>query len=82
MPRYDYHCPANGRTLEVRHGMSESVSTWGELCERAGLSAGDTPPDAPLERRIGSAVPLTGARPGSREAPGPSCCGPSSCGCA
>ena len=81
MPRYDYHCPTNGRTAEVRHAMSESVSTWGELCERADLPVGDTPPEAPVERRIGGAVPLTGRGAAARETPPSSCCGPS-CGCA
>lgn len=80
MPRYDYHCPANGKTAEVRHAMSESVSTWGELCERADLAVGDTPPDTPVERRIGGAVPLTGRGGETREAAASSCCGPS-CGC-
>ena len=36
MPTYDYYCPANARTLEVRHSMSEKLSTWGELRARAG----------------------------------------------
>lgn len=50
MPRYDYHCPANGRTVEVRHGVDERVLTWGELCERLGLSPGETPPGSPVEK--------------------------------
>ena len=43
MPTYDYRCDANGRTLEVSHRMSESLSTWGELCERAGIRPGRDP---------------------------------------
>jgi hypothetical protein len=50
MPTYDYLCEANGQVVEVRHPMSDTLSTWGELCERAGLEAGDTPADAPVQR--------------------------------
>ena len=46
MPTYDYLCAANGRTVEVQHRMSEEVTTWGDLCQRAGLETGDTPADA------------------------------------
>jgi hypothetical protein len=52
MPRYDYLCPTNGRVVEVRHGIDELLSSWGELCARAGLAAGETPPDAPVERIV------------------------------
>ena len=52
MPRYDYSCEANGFIVEVRHGVDERLSTWAELCERAGLPPGDTPPDAPVEKVI------------------------------
>ena len=50
MPSYDYYCPANARTLEVWHGMRENLVTWGELCARAQLDVGDTPPDSPVQR--------------------------------
>ena len=52
MPRYDYHCEANGRTVEVRHGFDEKLLTWREVCERAGIPRGDTPADAPVEKVI------------------------------
>jgi hypothetical protein len=52
MPLYDYICPANGTQIEVEHSMKTAVRTWGELCERAGLDLGDTPPDSPVEKRI------------------------------
>lgn len=52
MPRYDYHCPANGLVVEVSHGMRETLLTWGEVCERAGVPAGETDPEAPVERVI------------------------------
>lgn len=50
MPTYDYRCEANGRVVEVNHPMRETLSTWGELCERAGIEPGDTPPDSPVRR--------------------------------
>jgi len=52
MPRYDYLCPANGAIVEVRHGIDERLSSWGDLCARAGLALGETPPEAPIERVI------------------------------
>jgi hypothetical protein len=61
MPCYEYHCTANGRTLEVRHSMAERLTTWGEVVDRAGVEAGDTPADAPVERLISTPVPLTGS---------------------
>ncbi len=77
MALYDYYCEANDRTVEVRHGMSETVKTWGELCEAAGLERGDTPEDAPLRRLMSAPVPLTGGSTGSSSGPA---CG-TSCGC-
>jgi len=77
MALYDYYCEANDRTVEVRHGMSETVKTWGELCEVAGLESGDTPADAPLRRLMSAPVPLTGGSTGSSSGPA---CG-TSCGC-
>ena len=50
MPSYDYVCEANGRVVEVRHRMSETLSTWGELCDTAGIDAGDTPVTSPVKR--------------------------------
>ena len=50
MPKYDYNCPANGRTIEVMHRMSERLTTWGEVCKCAGIEAGDTPADSPVEK--------------------------------
>lgn len=50
MPTYDYHCDANGQTLEVNHRMSEKMLNWGELCERAGTDPGETPLSSPVKR--------------------------------
>ena len=79
MAVYDYYCEANDRTVEVRHGMSESVKTWGELCELAGLENGDTSADALVRRLMSAPVPITGGSTSLGSGPAP--CGPS-CGCA
>lgn len=50
MPTYDYLCEANGRVVEVRHRISESIATWGELCQRKGIDSGDTPAEAPVKK--------------------------------
>jgi len=80
MAIYEYRCEANGRTVEVRHGMSEEIRTWGELAERAGVEPGDTPAAAPVERLMSAGFPLTG---GATSATGPASdppCG-SACAC-
>ena len=82
MPTYDYHCSSNNRTLEVRHRMSEQVRTWGELCALAGVEAGDTPVDAPVERlATGGQVVSSGALKDSvPPCSSGSCCGGGGCG--
>jgi predicted nucleic acid-binding Zn ribbon protein len=72
MPKYDYLCPANGRTIEVQHRMSEEVTTWGELCERAGLETGDTPADSPVEKTFTRASLMAAANVGSDSSGGSS----------
>jgi len=79
MALYDYYCETNDRTIEVRHGMADSLRTWGELCAVAGIEPGDTPGDAPVRKLMGAPVPLRGSSESG--APGPGPCGPS-CGCA
>ncbi len=78
MPYYEYHCRTNERTLEVRHGMSEQVDTWGELARRAGIDPGDTPEDAPIERLMSAPAPLAGQTASGPAAGG---CG-TGCACA
>jgi predicted nucleic acid-binding Zn ribbon protein len=80
MPTYDYHCEANGRTVEVSHRMAERLITWGEVCERAGLPLGNTPARTPVNRLVSGAAVLSG-KSGSAAAAmescaaGPACCG-------
>jgi len=67
MPTYDYRCDANGRVLEVNHRMSESLSTWGELCRHLGIEPAGTPIDAPVHRLAtgvtSSPAPISAAAP-------------------
>lgn len=50
MPCYDYFCEANGQTVEVRHGMSVVLETWGEVCYAAQVPMGDTDFMAPVRK--------------------------------
>ena len=50
MPTYDYRCDVNDSVVEVRHSMSVTVQTWGELCEIAGIDPGDTDQITPVSR--------------------------------
>ncbi len=52
MPRYEYRCETNGELVEVSHTMSERLTTWGEVCQRAGIEPGKTPADTPVEKVI------------------------------
>lgn len=81
MPYYEYRCPANGRTVEVRHAMSGRLETWGEVAEAAGLELGDTAADAPVERLMSVASVATGGEGGSAPSGGFQGCGPG-CACA
>lgn len=66
MPRYDYFCDANGRTVETVHRISEQVCTWGELCARSGADPGETPADAPV-RKIITAPPMANTPAGDSD---------------
>jgi len=82
MPRYEYRCDANSRTIEVEHPMSEKLETWGQLAERAGEPLGNTPASTPIERLISLSFAKTSGS-GSRSGPefgGGGGCGPG-CGC-
>ena len=83
MPAYDYHCAANGRTVEVSHSMTAMLHTWGELCDAADMEAGDTPVETPL-RRVFSAPLLGGMSESGSEAAAPQPnvpCQPGGCPC-
>lgn len=87
MLTYEYFCSANDQTIEVAHSMRDSITTWGELCQRAGIEPGATPADAPVERLIsgGMLARVHGGTPSSQAAlptlPMGGCCGnPAGCG--
>jgi hypothetical protein len=84
MPNYDYHCPANGRTVNVRHSMLDGCLNWADVCERTGEPLGDTSPEAPVERLLHGGFLKVRRRRGANAA-GPvshtgSCCGVQGCG--
>ncbi len=81
MPTYEYRCEANGRVVEVTHRMAEHLSTWGELCERAGIARGRTAADAPVSKLMSASAVVSRGNLGSTERPcdtGMSCGG---CAC-
>jgi hypothetical protein len=82
MPKYDYRCEQNGQTVEVSHAMNDKVSTWGELCQLAGIDAGETPADSPVHKLISGGFVATGASsaPASAHACAtPACCSGGMC---
>lgn len=52
MPTYDYRCEATGRIVEVSHKLDEKITTWAELCARAGLEIGTTPKESAVTKLI------------------------------
>ena len=82
MPTYDYRCAANGRTIEVKHRISESFHTWAELCQVAGLDLGDTPAESPVQRLAtgGQVVKSGSLKESTMPACGASGCGGGMCG--
>lgn len=79
MPRYDYFCPANDRTVEVAHSISATLRTWGEVCKAAGLKPGNTPATAKVQRMIAAAMLLGTKRGGGSGHGSGSCCGETGC---
>ncbi len=81
MITYEYFCPTNSQTVTVEHSMSESLATWSELCQRAGVPQGDTDPQAAVERLIsGGLLAVTSSRTQENPLPMAGCCGnPTSC---
>jgi len=83
MPTYDYFCEANGQRVEVSHKMSESISSWGDLCQRAHIEPGETPADTPVRKLISGGA-VVGASALKNPEPAPSCggggCGGGFCG--
>ena len=84
MPTYEYRCEKNGRLVEVRHSMAERLSSWGELCARAGISPGKTDPKAPVQKLISAGFVRAGSGGSEPECAQPGCgsgfCGTGACG--
>ena len=83
MPTYDYRCDANDKVLEVSHRMSDTISTWGDLCKCAGVASGDTPVDSPVHRLATGGNVISSNNLGSGPAPActtGSCCPGGVCG--
>lgn len=84
MPTYDYYCAANDRTIEVSHSISERLTTWGAVCERAAISPDGTAAEAPVTRLISRAgVVHSGVLRNLEQPPcqtGAPCCGAGQCG--
>jgi predicted nucleic acid-binding Zn ribbon protein len=82
MPTYDYFCDANGEKVEVFHPMSELITNWGELCNKANRPLGETAENEPVRKLISGGAIISS---GSRSEPEPSCpaagcCQGGSCG--
>ncbi|MCX8049590.1 MAG: zinc ribbon domain-containing protein [Methylohalobius sp.] len=80
MPTYDYLCRVNQKIVEVRHGMNETIRTWGELCRLAGIDPGSTPPDAPVEKLITGGNVISSNSLKNPEPCGAGTCGMGACG--
>jgi predicted nucleic acid-binding Zn ribbon protein len=83
MPTYDYHCDANGQTVEVVHRMTEVINTWGELCEKAGIDPGKTSLETPVQKLMSGGNVVSSQNLGSGSAPvcnTGGCCGGGMCG--
>lgn len=52
VPRYDYYCDENDKTVEVVHRMAVRLTSWGELCEKANIEVGSTDPQAAIRKVI------------------------------
>ena len=66
MPVYEYHCEANGRTVDVSHPLDAVIGTWLEVCYVARIPLGDTDPMA-LVRRVMTRAPGIAVMKGNAE---------------
>ena len=79
MPTYEYYCESNDQTIEVLHGMNESLTTWGEVCACAGIDLQSTSEDAVVQKKL-SAISLLKKKVTALVGGG-GCCGGGGCGC-
>ena len=59
MPKYDYFCEANGRTVEVNHDVNTKLKTWGEVCFVAQISLNNTDALEPVRLSINAFVSVS-----------------------
>jgi hypothetical protein len=71
MPTYDYYCETNDQTIEAFHSVSRTLETWGELCECAEISPGDTPPASPVAKLLAAGLAPTRANDSLPKSPVP-----------
>lgn len=77
MPTYEYFCAASGEIVEVRHSMTQTVRTWGELCRLLGREPDSIAEGEPVERLLSGGMIVTEKK---RSGPaGGSCCGIDGC---
>ncbi len=48
MPKYNYLCKKNSKTIQVTHDINTKLKTWGEVCFVAQIPLGDTDVSAPV----------------------------------
>ena len=84
MPTYEYYCESNDQTVEVLHGMNESLTTWGEVCGCAGIDPYPTSEDAVVQKKLSATSLLpkkVAANVGGVGGVGGGCCGGAGGGC-
>jgi hypothetical protein len=82
MPTYEYYCESNDQTVEVLHGMNESLTTWGEVCACAGIDLQFTSEDAVVQKKLSATSLLPKKVPANVGGiGGGGCCGGGGCGC-
>ena len=81
MPTYEYYCESNDQTIEVLHGMNESLTTWGEVCACAGIDTKSTSEDAVVQKKLSATSLLLKKVSAFVGGGGGGCCGGGSCGC-
>jgi len=82
MPTYDYRCLESGQVVEVKHSMSEKLTTWGEVCNHNGMDLGATSASSPVERLIsgGQVIPSSTLKNPEPSCATGSCCPSGMCG--
>ena len=78
MPTYEYFCQANNQLIDVLHRMDETLQTWGDVCDCAGVELGDTPAHAIVEKKLSATSILPTKEFSSTPGNG---CGNGGCGC-